>query len=371
MKPCYQIDNSDEILSPSLVIFSKLVEANLDEMVRIAGGPERLRPHCKTHKTREITRLAIRRGITRHKCATFAEAEMLAEAGALDVFLAYNIVGPNIDRVVKFRRRFPDVIFSVTADATEPISELSKAVSAAKTTIDVLLDIDTGLHRTGVSAPLRVFELYQQIADAAGLRTAGLHLYDGHNHQVSREERAVAVDEVWNTATELRDQLVLAGMDVPKIVAGGTGSFPIFAEKEDPALELSPGTVVLHDAGYQNNFPDLNFTPAALLFTRVISRPTERRVTLDLGSKAVAADPPVEKRVVFPDIPDAKIVLQNEEHLVIETDEAERLRPGDSLLALPGHICPTTALHKEVYVVLDNRVVDTWRVVSRDRQLTI
>jgi D-serine deaminase-like pyridoxal phosphate-dependent protein len=118
-------------------------------------------------------------------------------------------------------------------------------------------------------------------------------------------------------------------------------------------------------------FPDLEFFPATALLTRVISRPTRDRVTLDLGYKAVASDPPAGSRLVLVDLPEAHHVLQNEEHLVIESPDAERYNPGDELLAIPRHICPTVALHKSAYVVSQGRVVDRWDVVARDRWLTI
>jgi D-serine deaminase-like pyridoxal phosphate-dependent protein len=136
-------------------------------------------------------------------------------------------------------------------------------------------------------------------------------------------------------------------------------------------LELSPGTCVFHDAGYGDIFPDLEFAPAALLFTRVISRPAADRLTLDLGYKAVAADPPKGARLRFPDLPDAKEVLHNEEHLVLATPEASRFTPGDELLAIPRHVCPTTALHKEVYVVSGGKVSERWPVEARDRRLSV
>ena len=98
----YDIANPDEIVSPGLVVFPRLVERNVAEMLRIAGGPARLRPHCKTHKMGEIIRLLVGRGITKHKCATIAEAEMLADAGASDVLIAFPIVGPNIGRLAAF-----------------------------------------------------------------------------------------------------------------------------------------------------------------------------------------------------------------------------------------------------------------------------
>jgi D-serine deaminase-like pyridoxal phosphate-dependent protein len=366
----YHIADTSQIITPALIVFREIVEANLDRMVQIAGDPVRLRPHCKTHKMSEVVALELARGIRKHKAATIAEAEMLARAGADDVLLAYNIVGPNIERVVRLTA-MSGVRFSVTADHPRPIEQLSRAVAAAGRTIDVLLDIDTGQHRTGVPVGPQAAELYRQIASSPGLRAGGFHVYDGHNHQTDLAERTADVDAGWNAVARFRDELAAAGLSVPRIVAGGTGSFPIYAAKNDPAIELSPGTCVFHDAGYARAFPDLEFTPAALLLTRVISRPTPDRITLDLGYKAVASDPPAGQRLVLPDLPDAEHVLQNEEHLVVQTARAEEFAPGDELLAIPRHVCPTSALHKEAYVVANGEVVGTWQIIGRDRRLTI
>ena len=237
--------------------------------------------------------------------------------------------------------------------------------------MDVVLDIDTGQHRTGVEVGPEAIKLYQQIAATPGLRPGGLHLYDGQHHQADLDQRRDAVLIGWNRVARLRDELLQRGLAVPRVICGGTGSFPIFATLDDPTIELSPGTCVFHDVNYGQMFPDLNFTPAALLLTRVISRPTPRRVTLDLGYKAIASDPPAGNRLVFPDIPDAQAVLQNEEHLVIETSRANEFHPGDELLAIPRHVCPTSALHREVFVVRGGRLSERWSVAARDRYLTI
>lgn len=367
----YHIEDTSEIISPGLVVFRDILEENVAKMLTIAGEPARLRPHCKTHKMRQIIEMQVAKGVTKHKTATFAEAEMVIAGGATDVFLAYSLVGPNIGRAVKFRQQYPQVPFSVTADHAEPIRLLGEAMSAAGTTIDVLLDLDTGQHRTGVAPDEGAERLYRLIADTAGLVPGGLHLYDGQNHQTDLGERRAAVMQCWEQTAALRDRLVAGGLPVPRIVAGGTGSFPVYASIDDPALEVSPGTCAFHDVGYGQMFPDLDFQPASLLLTRVISRPTADRVTFDLGYKAVASDPPADRRVAFPDIPDAQLVLQNEEHLVVQTAHAENYQPGDELLAIPRHTCPTSALHKQAFIISGGKLVDRWDVAARDRWLTI
>ncbi len=371
MDPRYAIDDTSRIITPAMLVFSELLDENLQQMIEIAGDPTRLRPHCKTHKTREVVQRQIQLGILKHKAATFAEAEMLADAGAPDVFLAYNLVGPNIARAVRFVEQFPNVAFSVTADHVLPICNLGQAMDSTGSSIGVLLDIDAGQHRTGLPVGDKAKDLYRLIIETAGVEPQGLHVYDGHQHQRSREERRVAVLSEWEKVQQFRQDLEAEGWPVPRIVAGGTGSFPIYAEMDDPAIECSPGTCVYNDAGYSEAFPDLVFPPAALLLTRVISRPTVDRVTLDLGYKAVAADQPAGQRLVFPELPDAEEVLQNEEHLVLSTSEADRFQPGDELLAIPRHVCPTSALHKQVWVIQNGRLSDRWDIASRDRWLTI
>ena len=212
----YKIEDASEIFSPGLVVFREVLESNIDKMIELAGGPVRLRPHCKTHKMREVTAMLLERGIEKHKCATFAEAEMLVEVGVKDIFLAYSLVGPNIARAVAFRQKYADVLFSVTADHQKPIAELDRAMSGAGQTIEVLLDLDSGQHRTGLPVGQQAGKLYQQIADCSGLVPGGLHLYDGQNHQTAVDERAAAVDECWQATIEFRDQLVEAGCAVPR-----------------------------------------------------------------------------------------------------------------------------------------------------------
>jgi D-threonine aldolase len=372
MTDIYNIKDTSSIISPGLIVFRELLERNLDQMVEIAGDPGKLRPHCKTHKTREIVQLQLQRGIDKHKCATFAEAEMLAEVGVKNIFLAYSLVGPNIRRAVEFVARYPDIEFMVTADHAAPLAQLAAAMSAANQSIGVLLDIDTGQHRTGLPVGAEAKEIYELIVQSDGLTPAGLHCYDGHQHQEDRDERRAAVNHEWDKVSEFRHELEAAGWPVPRIVCGGTASFPIYAEKTDDAsIEMSPGTCVYNDIGYSEHFPDMVFPPATAVLTRVISRPTPDRITLDLGYKAVASDPPVGQRVSFPALPDAEQVLQNEEHLVLQTSRAGEFKPGDELLAIPRHICPTSALHRAIHVVENGEVIETWDIASRDRWITI
>jgi D-serine deaminase-like pyridoxal phosphate-dependent protein len=318
-----------------------------------------------------VTAMELELGITKHKCATIAEAEMLADAGVKDILLAYNVVGANVARCVEFVRKFRDVNCMVTADHEKPIAELSAAIQAAGARIGLMLDVNIGMNRTGIAPGERAKSLYKQIATSPGLVASGLHVYDGQNHQHTPAERSAAIEPQWQTVLALRDDLVRAGLPVPRIVVSGTPGFPVHAKHDDATLELSPGTTVFHDAGSVANYPDLPFTPAALVLTRVVSLPSPGLVTFDVGSKGIASDPPVERRVQFVDLPDAQTVSQNEEHLVVRTTRAAEFSPGDERLVIPWHICPTSAMHKSAYVVAGGEVVGHWAVTSRDRCLTV
>lgn len=376
MFPLPQLCDADELASPAAILFRDVLEQNVERMIQIARGVSRLRPHCKTHKMAALIRRLLALGIDKHKCATLAEAEMLAQSGVRDVLLAYNIVGPNISRVVRFLQRYPEVRLTVTADDPQALRQLQEAVcfwqrSCPTLQLGVMLDLDPGLQRTGVSELHRAAQLYQQIVSSPAFRAAGLHWYDGHCHQSDRDERRQAVLAGWERVASLRDAFVRRGWPVPTIVCGGTASFPIYAELDDPVIELAPGTCVFHDANYARKFPDLPFEPALWLLSRVVSRPGTDRLTCDLGYKAVAADSPREQRVCFPQLPDAVAVLHNEEHLVLQTALADQFHPGDVLWAVPGHVCPTTVLYPAVHLVEQGRIVDCWDVTARDRSLTL
>jgi D-serine deaminase-like pyridoxal phosphate-dependent protein len=372
MADLYAIADTSAILSPGLLFYADLIRQNVTRALELVGDPSRLRLHVKTHKCPDIVKLERSYGITKHKVATVAEAEMVARCDAPDVLLSYPVVGPNIERMVALVKAYPSTRFSVLADHPLAVEALSAAMKRAGLEIDVLLDVDVGQHRTGIAPGPEAVEVYEAIDRLPGVRPAGLHVYDGHNHTPDFVERQTLAMKQLEPALNLRATLDGKGLPTPGLVLGGTPTFPVYARLDLPGLECSPGTLILHDNGYGSRFADLaGFTPAALLLTRVISRPTPTRVTFDLGYKAVASDPGPGKRLTLLDLPAHDQVLQNEEHLVIETPEAGRFKPGDEALAIPTHICPTVALHQRAYVIESGKLVGTWDITGRDRVLSV
>jgi D-serine deaminase-like pyridoxal phosphate-dependent protein len=379
----YSVSNVDEVPSPALLVYPDRAEENLRRLIRVAGGTGRLRPHMKTHKLPAIARMHVALGLTRVKCATIAEAEMLALEGLTDILLAYQPVGPAVGRLLRLAQTFPAVTFRAVVDDEDAAAALGRAFADAGRTIDLLVDLDVGMHRTGI-APELAKPLYATLASTPGVTPGGLHAYDGHLRDPDLSRRRAEADAAFAPVRALADQLRAAGLPVPHIVVGGTPTLPCHATRTDADIELSPGTVVFWDAGYTSGLPDMDFLPAALLLTRVVSKPGASRVCLDLGHKAVASEMP-HPRVVLMRDPQADVrgggasapqiaatfLGHSEEHLVFETPEAATLRVGDVLYGIPWHVCPTVALHGRAVVIRDGRAVDSWAVTARERVITV
>jgi D-serine deaminase-like pyridoxal phosphate-dependent protein len=363
-RPWFEVSDIAGLASPGLLIYRERVEENFRRMQAIAGGVTRLRPHIKTHKMREMLELQLGLGITKFKCATIAEAETAAITGVPDLLLAYQPVGPNVRRVVELMKAFPKTKFSVICDDAGAIKELGKTSER----IEVLVDLDVGQHRTGIPAGPKAAELYWMIASSRGLKPGGLHAYDGHISDSDPAARKIACDAAFAPVMALRRELVEAGLPVPRVVAGGTPTFPIHARR--PEVECSPGTCVFWDASYASKLPDMEFLPAALVLTRVVSKPGPNRLCLDLGHKAIASEMP-HPRVEFLNLADAQAVVHSEEHLVIETARAAEFKTGDCLYGIPSHICPTVALHQQASVIAKGKVAAVWKIAARDRCLSI
>jgi D-serine deaminase-like pyridoxal phosphate-dependent protein len=364
----FRLTNEAEVPSPALLIFEERVEANVRLMLQMAGGPGRLRPHVKTHKLGPLVVRQMALGITKFKCATVAEAEICADAAAPDVLLAFPAIGPNVGRLCALVRHFPKTRFSALADDASAIHALGTAARHAGLTVDVFLDLDCGMHRTGVIPDAGAHELYRLLSTTPGLRAAGLHAYDGHLYESDLAARRAECAVAFAPVLTLRRELECAGWPVPVLVASGSPTFPIHAAQDD--RECSPGTTVLWDFGYGDKFADLPFQHAAVLLTRVISKPGPNRLCLDLGHKAVAAEQP-HPRVRLLELPDAQAVMHSEEHLVIETPRAAEFAVGDTLHGIPRHVCPTVALYSEAVVVRAGSAVERWPIAARARRLSI
>jgi D-serine deaminase-like pyridoxal phosphate-dependent protein len=356
----YEINNEESVFTPAILVYPERIKENILRMIELAGNASRLRPHVKTHKMGEVVKLQVEQGIKRFKCATLSELEMTAQNGGKDILLSYPVLGPDIQKYIELMQEFPEVNFSLTVDAFDACADLTRAAIQNKLIFDVFIDIDNGMHRTGAS-PDEAYDLATKIKISEYLQLKGLHIYDGHIHTSDFDQRKAECDKDFEQVNTLVQKLAQAGIDAGELACGGTYSFPIHAKHSERTL--CPGTPLLWDAGYEETIPELDFLHAAVLVGRVISKPANN-VCIDWGHKAMAAEMQ-QPRVQFLNLEIKSIENQSEEHLVVTT--SKELNLGDLVYALPKHICPTMALHEQVYVLEKNEVVDKWDVVARKR----
>ncbi len=363
----YHITNVAMVSTPALVIYPERVLENIRRAIGIARGPQRLRPHIKTHKCAEIVKMHLDLGVRKFKCSTLAEVEMAARAGASDLLLAYPLTGPNYQWFQAVRATFPWSRIAAVCDNAASARELSAIGENSGEKIPVYLDIDCGMHRTGIEPGDAAVELGKTIRQLNGLELAGLHAYDGHIDGADAGERRRECEESFAPVLVLKSRLEAEGVNIHAVIAGGTPTFPIHAAYLD--RECSPGTYVFWDFGYRR-FADLDFEIAALVLARIVSKPAHNRLCVDLGYKAVASESP-PPRVEFMNLPDATAVGHSEEHLVLETPNATTWNVGDVLYGIPRHICPTVALYDVAWPILKGTAQDPLRIQARTRILTI
>jgi D-serine deaminase-like pyridoxal phosphate-dependent protein len=364
----YALHDTTDVVSPALLVYPDRIRKNILLMIEMTGDAKRLRPHIKTHKTAEIVQMQIELGIEKFKCATIAEAELLAICGARDVLLAMQPVGANIGRFGALIRSFPSTRFSTLVDCEAIVSELSDMAENNGIVIPLFLDLNTGMNRTGIEPGIKAMEVYRSICKAPGLEAKGLHSYDGHIRDHDPEKRKLACDRAFDSVLKFKIELGKQHMDVPVLIAGGSPTFPFHSKRE--GVEASPGTTLLWDERYDTLFNDLKFLQAAVLFCRIISKPKKGLLCLDLGHKAIAPEMDFP-RVKLLGLENCEQVGQSEEHLVLHCADNSAYAIGDHFYGIPMHICPTVAKYPKLLVVEKGEITGTWEVTARNYKITI
>ncbi|SIP93240.1 D-TA family PLP-dependent enzyme [Maribacter ulvicola] len=364
----YSIHRPENVISPSLLVYPDRIQHNIDLMISMVGDVTRLRPHVKTYKNANIINLQMAAGIQKFKCATIAEAELLGGCNAKDVLLAMQPVGVNAYRFIKLIEKYPNTTFSTLIDNAKTLNILSEIAAVNKTKLSLWVDINNGMNRTGIIPDEEALALYSELHKNKHLIAAGLHVYDGHLRNTDPALRESECDAAFEPVISLKKSIENLSIPSPKIVAGGSPTFPFHCKRTD--VDASPGTTLLWDSGYGKLFPEMGFLPAAVLFTRIISKPTTGILCFDLGHKSIAPEMPFP-RIEFLDLKHSKQISQSEEHLVVEYDDLTIPEVGDIHYAIPKHICPTVAKYDTLTVIKDNAVADYWPVTARTQKSTI
>ncbi len=368
MNEWYTINNTDQLDTPALVVYPNRVKENIRVLKQFVPDVNRLRPHVKTNKCAEVCKLMMDEGIYKFKCATIAEAEMLAMIGAPDVLLAYQPVGPRGVRLSQLIKKYTATKFACLIDNEATASELSVTAQAQGITISVFLDLNVGMSRTGV-VPERALALFLHCRSLAGIAPVGLHAYDGHHRDADLAIRTKGCDEGF-ARVELLQQAILKQTGIlANIVTGGNTTISIHAKRAN--AECSPGTFIFWDYGYHTLFKEQPFVFAAILVTRIISKPDDETICIDLGHKAVASENPLNNRVYLLNAPELEPIGHSEEHLILKAKKGNSYKVGDVLYGVPFHICPTVALHETLTVIENHEVKDSWNVVARKRKINI
>jgi D-serine deaminase-like pyridoxal phosphate-dependent protein len=348
-----------DIPTPALLVDVAALERNIARMAAFfASGPCRLRPHFKAHKTPEIARRQLAAGscvgIT---CATVSEAEVVASF-CDDVLLANEIVSAEkCARVAALARQ---AAMTVAIDSPAGIEALASAAAALGVSIGVLVDVNVGQGRCGVTNAEEAVALAEKAAATSGLIVRGVMGYEGHLQPIrDRKERESRTQQAMRGLVAIAQRIRNAGIPCDVVSSGGTGTYDI-AGRVEGVTEIQAGSYALMDSDYAA--VGVPFEQAFMVLGTVVSRPQPTRCVADCGHKAVTKDhgnPPVRG------IDEATVTALNDEHAVIELPASSTLAIGDRVELIPSHTDPTVNLHDVFYAVEGDRVVGIWPIAAR------
>jgi 3-hydroxy-D-aspartate aldolase len=357
--------------TPALVLDLDMLDRNIAEMATFAKAHNvKLRPHSKTHKSADIAKRQIAAGALGVCCAKIGEAEALGEEGVQAMHITSPVVTPQaITRLMALNAKVSDLMLVVDHPAN--VDALAEAAAKAGKPLTVIVDIDPGIHRTGVASPDAAVELVKKVVGHKSLKYAGVQFYCGsHQHIIDFEDRKAQIEERTAYLKGIVDRLGAAGMKPAIVTGSGTGTHYIDA-KIGVFTELQVGSYVFMDHDY--NVCDLRgldkptFEQALQIDARVVSANTPGMVTVDAGLKAMATEkgPPV---ILSGAVDGATTRFMGDEHLAVIAPEG-KAAPGfaEQVILTPPHCDPTVNLYEAYHIVKGDTLVEIWPVTARGR----
>lgn len=360
------MQNIYDLDTPALLVDLDRLERNLAEMAqRVRAGGKTLRPHTKTHKTPAIARMQIDSGARGLTVAKLGEAEVMAEAGFDDLFIANEIVGAaKIARLLDLLRR---VSVRVGVDSEAVAGPLGEAARAEALRVPVLIEVDTGLGRAGARSPEEALALARFVADHPGLEFTGIFTHEGHLYRSDEAERRQRAAQA---AADMRSlALALESQSTParEISVGSTPGAPYMAQEAGPT-ELRPGVYAFYDR-MQVSFGVPPDRCALTVLATVVSVRPDGKILLDAGTKTLASDRPFPDQT-FGEIvgrPDLTFVGASEEHGHLQAHGSANLRVGDKVRILPNHACTCVNMHETMVAYRGEEVEAVWPIAARGK----
>ncbi|HVA90461.1 MAG TPA: DSD1 family PLP-dependent enzyme [Chloroflexota bacterium] len=351
-----------DLPTPTALVDLDVLDANITTMgTFFHGRAATLRPHAKTHRTPAVARLQIAAGARGITCAKVGMAEAMVDGGIKDVYVANQVVAREaIARLCALARR---ARVAVAVDQAANVAALSDAARLAGVTLDVLIEVEAGMGRCGVQPGTPTVALAIAIERAPSLRFGGLHAYEGHVVQHADSAiRKAETERMLARTLETRDQILAAGLPVPVVTCGGTGTYAISGVYPG-VTEHQAGSYVYMDPGYQSKIPE--FGLAFSVLCTVISRPTRETVITDGGLQVLAND---SGRPAVKGYPDLDCRYLSEEHGTFTSrDGGDAPAIADVVEIYPGHCCSAANLHDLVYGARNGVVETIWRVAARGK----
>lgn len=355
-KYLYKIKNIDKIRTPRLLIFRDRVQNNLScmkkylEEISPNSGYKHLFPHVKTNKSSAIINMMMDAGINSFKC-TLNEVEMLANCGVKNIFISYPLLKNDAVYISELTKKFPETNFQIQIGSLEHYKILHEISDEKDINWSYYLDIDVGMHRTGI-APEKVFDLFQQIEKNKYFNFLGLHGYDGHNHFADQKEREQVAIKSMAVLQNIYKEFDSHQINIKNVIVAGSITYRLDLKilkqsiSERTHLFVSPGTWIYWDSKDNNILSD-EFEFAALILAQVIES-HENRITLNLGHKRWAVD---QGEVQIFSEPNLKVTSFSEEHTVLETKGDKKYNIGDYILIVPRHVCSTVNLYDNFILI--------------------
>ncbi len=359
----YKVKNENDLKTPGLLVFPDRVRHNIKSMIAVSGDVNRLWPHIKTHKMPAVIQLQIEQGIRRFKCATLGEVQLLVDCGAAHILFAMQPSKDKLLHLMELQKQHPEIAFSTLVDNIHSLELFGELATKHSQQLSLWMDLNLGMNRTGIIPGPEAVELYQRMEKHPWLKPQGFHAYDGHIRPPNLEERIEKCNTAFQAAEQLKTSIEAVGGNVPDIIAGGSPTFYPHALRG--STFLSPGTTLLWDAGYSRIWQESPFLTAAVLTTRVLSKPAENLLCFDLGHKAIAPEMPLPRAIIM-GLEDAVHRGQSEEHLIVETPLANQYQVGDLCYALPYHICPTVVKYNKALTVVEGMPAEYWEIKARN-----